>query len=666
MSSNDYLPDCTTSSNTNVQDTYSAQKHHKTLQDRYKAETRKRHYTDPVDFEGILRIIGGCGRWQLWIYLLISLQQVPHAMFNLNIIYMMFKPDHWCYQSIFDPVRHENLPHEWLPLQVRNLTTPVVYDPVSKQMRFDGCRSYVHEGSYYHDLSHMTFPNATLFVNSSAKTESCREGFSFDDSVMKETIVTQFGLVCAKNMHRADAQLAYALGYFIGCLVGGYLSDKFGRKVTLIGAGILASMFGILLPFTNQFALFLLVRFLSAVCNEAADLAAYVLCMEITGTNYRSTVGSFLQLPWAIGYTLLAGLAYLTRSWRTIQILTAMVHAVAIFLLCMVPESPRWLIVSNRVREAEVIIRNGCRWNKSELPADLELVKHAERRTWVKYNERANILHLWKSLELVTRTIVVFVIWIATALVYYGISLNLSDQSAPGGKMFSGDFFVNNAIAGAVEIPTLLACCVILRYGRRRSQMITLILSGIMMLGVVLSPAQGPSRLLFMLLGKMFIQGAFNILYIFTSELYPTVIRNSAVGTCSMVARLGSGITGYVALLSDVALPTLPMLIFGVLSLVAGLFVMLLPETRDKPLPETLHDAVVFLKPRHGDAHSPTACLGLRHLMAMGRRADNDGQDSWTDSCGDRTLPRGKDQQLNAENEQDKASPVPPVNPSGQ
>lgn len=101
--------------------------------------------------------------------------------------------------------------------------------------------------------------------------------------------------------------------------------------------------------------------------------------------------------------------------------------------------------------------------NNSHLPADLELVKHAEQRKWVKRNERANLLHLFKSHELLLRTMITFVIWIATALVYYGISLNLSDQSAPGGKLFSGNFFVNNAVAGAVEIPTLLACCFFLR-----------------------------------------------------------------------------------------------------------------------------------------------------------------------------------------------------------
>lgn len=49
-----------------------------------------------ITFEGILNIIGGCSWWQIWVYLLISLQQIPHAMFNLSVVYMMYQPDHWC------------------------------------------------------------------------------------------------------------------------------------------------------------------------------------------------------------------------------------------------------------------------------------------------------------------------------------------------------------------------------------------------------------------------------------------------------------------------------------------------------------------------------------------------------------------------------------------
>ncbi len=43
-------------------------------------------------------------------------------------------------------------------------------------------------------------------------------------------------------------------------------------------------------------------------------------------------------------------------------------------LVHFLPESPRWLIVMNRVNEAEKIIRSACRFNKSGLPSDLELV----------------------------------------------------------------------------------------------------------------------------------------------------------------------------------------------------------------------------------------------------------------------------------------------------
>ena len=55
-------------------------------------------------------------------------------------------------------------------------------------------------------------------------------------------------------------------------------------------------------------------------------------------------------------------------------------------------------------------------------------VKHAEQRKWVKRNERANLLHLVKSRELLSRTLIIFVVWVATALAYYGLVMDLSDK----------------------------------------------------------------------------------------------------------------------------------------------------------------------------------------------------------------------------------------------
>jgi len=52
-------------------------------------------------FLGILNIIGGCSWWQIWVYLLISLQQIPHAMFNLSVVYFLIQHIFLCFY-LFD------------------------------------------------------------------------------------------------------------------------------------------------------------------------------------------------------------------------------------------------------------------------------------------------------------------------------------------------------------------------------------------------------------------------------------------------------------------------------------------------------------------------------------------------------------------------------------
>ncbi|KAK0394767.1 hypothetical protein QR680_000924 [Steinernema hermaphroditum] len=588
---------------------------HMQIQKKYRP-IRRRHYTDPVDFEGILNIIGGCSWWQIWVYLLISLQQIPHAMFNLSVVYMMFQPDHWCAVPGFNYTD----PYNSTLLNLEDLLNTTIVFPTTKNNQRGGkdfhaqCHYFDRGEEFYRSIRNMTLPEAIEATKDSrAPIVKCTR-WQYTQDVMENTIVTEWSLVCDDNFKRAHAHLFYALGYLVGCLLGGYASDRFGRKPTVIGFGILSSMFGLILPYSTYFPMFLFLRFCGAVCNEAADLAAYVLCMEVTGTKYRAMVGSLLQAPWAVGYATLALIAYFSKTWQEIQIITAGLHTIAVCLICVLPESPRWLIVNNRVEEAERYIRRACReppfpfslcnFNKSSLPCDLELVKHAEQRKWVKQDQRASIFHLYKSPELCFRTVVVSFVWISTALVYYGLVIGLSDNSAPGRALFSGNFFVNNAIAGAIELPTLLSCVYLMKFGRKKSQMFTL-LGGTLFIVAAMTFMGGDEddkrqtqvpALICILVAKIFIQGAFNILYIFTSEMYPTVIRNTAVGFNSMMARIGSGISSYVAILSDVTAPIVPMIIFGICSLASGLLVVLLPETKDQPLPDTLQDAVTFLK----------------------------------------------------------------------
>ncbi|CAD6194968.1 unnamed protein product [Caenorhabditis auriculariae] len=579
---------------------------HARMQQKYRDDTkRERRFTDPVDFEGILNIIGGCSFWQIWVYSLIAFQQIPHAMFNLNVVYMMYDPEHHCQVPGFNDTNitvDPSAPFLWGYEDVKNFSFVFPSKDDASPYSMDTCKYYQRSEERYRELRRMPLEKARdeAWKDTAHKAECTSYIYSSD--IMRETLVTDYHLVCKDYLRKGHAHLFYSFGYLVGCMVGGVASDSFGRKPTIIGFGILSSLLGMFLPFVEYYPMFLFLRFLSAICNEAADLAAYTLCMEITGTRYRAMVGSMLQVPWAVGYALLALIAYLTKSWKTIQVIAGGFHFLAVLLICSIPESPRWLIVKERVSEAEEVIRracrdppfpfNMCRTKCGNLPSDLELVCHREKK--INTKGKITIMELFTMKELRFRTMAVCVVFMATALVYYGLVMALSDQSAPGRVLFTGYYHLNNGIAGFIEIPTLFFCVYLMKLGRKKALMLTLLAAGIVILIGMFAVISKHYMiaLSLMLLGKICVQGAFNILYIFTSELYPTVCRNTAVGVTSMVARFGSGISSYIALLSNISLPIVPMIIFAIFSLFASILVLVLPETGEKPLPETLDDAI--------------------------------------------------------------------------
>lgn len=115
------------------------------------------------------------------------------------------------------------------------------------------------------------------------------------------------------------------------------------------------------------------------------------------------------------------------------------------------------------------------------------------------------------------------------------------------------------------------------------------------------------------MLGKFGITASFCVVYAFSSELFPTVIRNMAMGCCSMAARVGTIISPFIIYLGQdlcyseyhnrnhpsnpyppPCLPTgqyyksLPYILMGSLAISGALACLLLPETHKRPLPETI------------------------------------------------------------------------------
>ncbi|PIK33296.1 putative organic cation transporter protein-like [Apostichopus japonicus] len=95
---------------------------------------------------------------------------------------------------------------------------------------------------------------------------------------------------------------------------------------------------------------------------------------------------------------------------------------------------------------------------------------------------------------------------------------------------------------------------------------------------------------------KFCISASFAIIYFYTAEILPTSVRTVGIALCTTASNLTVALASLILLLSAIW-EELPYLIFGTFTIVGGLLVLLLPETRGCPLPEHLTTADPVRKP---------------------------------------------------------------------
>ncbi len=88
---------------------------------------------------------------------------------------------------------------------------------------------------------------------------------------------------------------------------------------------------------------------------------------------------------------------------------------------------------------------------------------------------------------------------------------------------------------------------------------------------------------------KLCISASFSVIYIHSGEVFPTSIRNTAIGLVSVAARLGGILAPFLVKLNDFS-PNLHFLLFGGAMVASGALNARLPETQGLPMPETVQD----------------------------------------------------------------------------
>ncbi|XP_031565337.1 organic cation transporter-like protein isoform X1 [Actinia tenebrosa] len=399
-----------------------------------------------------------------------------------------------------------------------------------------------------------------------------------------DSIVTEWDLVCDTAVYASlTNSLTFLLGIFGGVLAS-ILSDKFGRKTVVFPFTMLTCTCGFLSAFAQTYWVFVFFRALAGIGLGGASNSGYILVMEYIGVRYRGAVGIGYWSSWILSLGLLSLLGYLIQDWRILSISTSAPGMIFFLFWWFTPESLRWLLVRGKTDEAKKTLKTAARVNKKViLDDDMNLLGTDEEK-----ERLGDIRDLFVSRSMAHRTLLSWFCWFVNGLVYYGISLS---TPTVGGNMYLNFFLstVCEAIAMAIAVPILN------RFGRKKTIIVCLWLSGVVMITAALLSYYDDGSQGFlagkivsaMVLGKFFITISYDGVYLYSSELFPTVVRNTATGTSNASSRVGSTLAPYIVY-SQRLHPMTPFAIMSATAFVCGILFTSLPETNKKAMPDTV------------------------------------------------------------------------------
>ncbi|XP_067996221.1 solute carrier family 22 member 15-like isoform X2 [Melanerpes formicivorus] len=395
------------------------------------------------------------------------------------------------------------------------------------------------------------------------------------------SIVTEWYLIEQDAYKVSLASSLFFAGLLIGNITFGPLSDKLGRKPVYISGLFFDVILGYVTALAPNYNMFAVSRFFVGIVNGGMALVSFVLTQEYVGKSFWSFTGSLTNLTFAVGIAVYALLGYCVREWRYLALVSNSPGVIFLLLSFMLPESPRWLYSQGKMAEAEDVLQYIALGNGKER---LNLKLKPSAGTMRKDDSAPSILNLVKHPVLRWRTIILMYIWYVCSFVYYGLTLNAGE--------LRGNLYLNVALSGLVEVPAFPLCMFFIEKswsGRRKTMTCFLMFAGFSCVFTMVNAGLLLSPTLLALCGKMLVSAAFNIAYIYTSELYPTVLRNAGLGVCSMSCRFGGILAPFVPSMKSLS-PSVPFVVFGISGLSAGFLTLLLPETLNKPVAESIED----------------------------------------------------------------------------
>ncbi|KAG7264204.1 hypothetical protein CRUP_033460 [Coryphaenoides rupestris] len=455
---------------------------------------------------------------------------------------------------------------------------------------------------------------------------------------LSQNVVTKWDLVCDSAWKVHIAKFSLLVGSIFGYLVTGVMADWFGRHPVLILSLVLLLLFGLSVSFSVNATMFSTLRFFEGFCLAGVTLTLYVLRIELCLPACRfpvTVVASFLIVA---GQLLMPGVAALCRDWpdrddwQVLQIVIISPFVLMLPYVWIFPESLRWLLATQHYRRSKAMILRIARRNQVDLTTEPSGVlageEEEEEEELHKRPQRTCIVQMMSTRNLWKNIVVLCVNSLTGYGIHHCFSRSMMDPEARPTAMRHADYFT---VAGIAVATCLAVCPAVSLMGRRGGLlafMIVTALASLLQLGllnligkyslrddtVLRDSLNRKFSVAFSIIGMFSSHAVSTLSIFFCAEITPTVIRGGGLGLVLASAGFGM-LTAPIMELHNQKGYFLHHVIFACCTLLCIICLLLLPEPRGKPLPESLADGESFTR-------QTLLRPGEQHLLLV--RADRD------------------------------------------